>query len=436
MFTTTRKETTVDILAQTSETFDAILKNCKNFTKEFIQQRLEIFDLDIFSSIDRKRFEVIRIDERTLLTSCGIITFKRRYYYDHENENYVYLLDNQLGIPKNVRMSNELLLKILDLAAIMTYAEVGKHLSDEFELTKYTIWKVIQNTVVETYYDQEINRGNLKVHVQIDEKFINLHAPKKRDEKCKNKRKKRYYTLTIFAGEQYIGHKGKKKLLNKTLISSASLSTLKEKLNYLLFERYHVNPYEEIFISGDFATYIQNFGDDIYCPSIYVPDKFHVFKAIKDTIPGLFVDSYSMNQEEFQKYLIKETLHLENDEMAKVRTIIRKNPKIFAPYLDPEYLGCSQECQNSHVYAPRFGKHANRFNPDTVEKLSLVREAAAEGASIVVVNSKRIIEKKLDLTIYPEIKISLDEPLRYVLDTREMKKETKQMFDGIKYGIM
>ena len=88
------------------------------------------------------------------------------------------------------------------------------------------------------------------------------------------------------------------------------------------------------------------------------------------------------------------------------------------------------------MYAPRFGKHANRFNPDTVEKLSLVREAAAEGASIVVVNSKRIIEKKLDLTIYPEIKISLDEPLRYVLDTREMKKETKQMFDGIKYGIM
>jgi len=158
-------------------------------------------------------------------------------------------------------------------------------------------------------------------------------------------------------------------LLNKTLISSASLSSLKEKLNYLLLSRYHVSPFEEIFISGDFATYIQNFGEDIYCQSVYVPDKFHVFKAIKDTLPELFVDSYSLNQEEFQKYLIKETIHLKNDEMAKVRTIIRKNPKIFAPYLDPEYLGCSQEFQNSHVYAPRFGKHANRFNPDTVEKI-------------------------------------------------------------------
>lgn len=72
MLTKTRKETTVNILAQMPETFDAILKNCKNYTKEFIQQRLEIFNLDIFSSIDIKRFEVIRIDERTLVTSCVI----------------------------------------------------------------------------------------------------------------------------------------------------------------------------------------------------------------------------------------------------------------------------------------------------------------------------------------------------------------------------
>ena len=80
MFTTTRKETTVDILAQSPKTFDAILKNCKNYTKEFIQQRLEIFDLAIFSSIDRKRFEVIRIDERTLLTSWKACkSFQSRY---------------------------------------------------------------------------------------------------------------------------------------------------------------------------------------------------------------------------------------------------------------------------------------------------------------------------------------------------------------------
>lgn len=120
--------------------------------------------------------------------------------------------------------------------------------------------------------------------------------------------------------------------------------------------------------------------------------------------------------------------------MTKVRYALYKNSKIFAPYLDPEYLGCSQEGQNSHVYAPRFGKYANRFNPETVEKLSLVREACATGSKIIVTNSKRITEKRLDLTIYPEIKITLDEPLKYVLDTRGMKNETRKLFDAIKYG--
>ena len=110
-------------------------------------------------------------------------------------------------------MSNELLLKILDLASIMTYAEVGKHLSDKFELSKFSIWKVIQNTVIETYYDREINRGNLKVHVQIDEKFINLHAPKKRDDKCKNKRKKTLLYINNLCWRTIHWSQGKEKIV-------------------------------------------------------------------------------------------------------------------------------------------------------------------------------------------------------------------------------
>lgn len=420
----------MDIIARTPETFDAILKKCKDFSKEFLKQRLEIFDLEIFSLVDRRRFEVIRIDERSILTTCGIVTFKRRYYYDHEYENYVYLLDNQLGIPKNVRMSNELLLKILDLASIMTYSEVGKHLSDEFVLSKYTIWKAISETVVESFFNKEINRGNLKVHLQIDEKFINMSGHKKRNEKSTCKHKKRYYTVTIFAGKE------NGKLLNKTLISSANLENLKERVNHILLTRYKVNFYEEIFVSGDYASYIQNFDESLYCRAKYVPDKFHTFKAIRDAIPDIFIDEWSINDPDCQQYLIKNMLHLKDDNVSKVRRAMRRNPKIFESYLDPEYLGCSQEAQNSHIYAPRFGKYANRFNPETIEKLSLVREACSNNATIKVVNSKRIIEPILDLSYLPEYKITFDEPLRDILDTTNMKKETRKMFNDIKYGLL
>ena len=99
-------------------------------------------------------------------------------------------------------------------------------------------------------------------------------------------------------------------------------------------------------------------------------------------------------------------------------------------YLDPSYLGCSQEGQNSHIYAPRFGKYANRFSPSTIEKLSLIREARAMNAKIILVHKHRKLPELIDVSIY-EI---YEDPIKYVLDTREMKYETQRMFNTIKYG--
>lgn len=266
-------------------------------------------------------------------------------------KEYCYLLDNKLQIPKSKRMTNELILKMMDLASIMSYKETGEHLSNEFVISKYTVWKTINEVLLETYFDVDISRGNNKIHVQIDEKFIGM---------TNSVNKKKYYTLTIFAGKKLIGKNYK--LLNKTVISSSLLKDLKLKLNHILINRYKVLLDEEIFISGDFATYIQHFNESIACcRSKYVPDKFHVYKTLKDVLPDVYVDDYSLNIPEFQKYLIKRLKDIDDINAKKLKNILIKNPKSFESYLDNEYLGCSQEAQNSHIYAPRFSKYANRF---------------------------------------------------------------------------
>ena len=411
----------MDILPLNGETLDAILLNCQKYAKDFVAQRLEYYDRDIYLWVKTdpgKRFVLIRKDERTLLTTLGIIRYKRRYYFDKYEKSYVYLLDNQLKIPPNARMSNELILKIMDLASHMTYREVGKHLSKEFELSKFTIWNVIKNTTVEAMYTPFINRNGLKVHLQIDEKFIGM---------IESTNKKRYYTATLFAGKR------NGKLLNKTVLSASSLPKIKKLINYHLKEYYKVTSKEEIFVSGDLALYIQEFKESInVCKSKYVPDKYHVYAAIKKAIPELEVDKYSINDKNFQNYLIN---NLPNDEdnidARKVRRLLIKNPEVFKTYLDKEYLGCSQEGQNSHIYAPRFGKYAARFSKATIEKLSLIREAEAMNIDIRIAPLNRDIPEQLDIG---HIELDLDTPLKYVLDTSEMKYETKKMFDAIKYG--
>ena len=410
----------MNIVALTNETLDNFLLKSQLVHKESIQNALERYDKHIYTLIDHKRFILIRLDERTILSSYGILRFKRRYYYDSFMNEYCYLLDNMLQIPKSKRMTNELILKMLELASIMSYKQVGEHLSNEFVISKYTVCKTISNVLLETYFDVDIDRKGLKVHVQVDEKFIGM---------INSKNKKKYYTLTIFAGKEPSGKSFK--LLNKTVISSANLYDLKSRLNELLIDRYKVSIDEEIFISGDFATYIQHFENSINCcKAKYVPDKFHVYKTIKDTLPDIYVDEISLNKQDFQKHLIKELSKSDNQNSRKLKNILKKNPKCFEAYLDYEYLGCSQECQNSHLYAPRFGKYANRFAPSTIEKLSLIIEAKAMNAKVILVHKHRKIPSQIDISIFQ----SYEDVLKFDLDVRDMKYETAQMFKNLKYG--
>ena len=101
----------VDILTLKTETFDNFVLEAKNLTKEVIQKQLEKRDKEIYIRIDHERFVLIRLDERTILSSYGILKFKRRYYYDSFMKEYCYLLDNMMQIPKSKRMTNELILR-------------------------------------------------------------------------------------------------------------------------------------------------------------------------------------------------------------------------------------------------------------------------------------------------------------------------------------
>ncbi len=139
----------MNIIPSKQETFDAFLLNASEIHKEAIEEFLRKQDESIYRSVDREQFVLVRMDERTILSSYGAIRFKRRYCYDAYSGECRHLLDNLFQIPKSQRMTNELVPKILDLASVMTYKEVGEHLSDEFTLSKSTVWKTMHETLLE-----------------------------------------------------------------------------------------------------------------------------------------------------------------------------------------------------------------------------------------------------------------------------------------------
>ncbi|MCQ2740468.1 MAG: UPF0236 family protein [bacterium] len=419
------------IVSQISESFDTIVKNCKELSKRLIIEKIENLDKRLYVYVDKKRFTLIKIVPRTILTTAGIITYRRRYYYDEVEQNYIFILDNQLGIPKNIRMSNELILKIFDLAATMTYSEVGKHLSDEFDLSKFTIWRTIKNIEIESILPPKIRLTKERIHLQIDEKYVNINPSKKRNEKHDDKNKKRYYTSTIFAGREEIGTKGKHKLLNKSYISACNLTDLKTKINQVLKEEYGVDLRYKIFLSGDLAPYIQNFKEDItVCNAKYVPDKFHVIHDLYNIVGKSFNELWLYDDEKLAE-LVLILKNSDDPNAPKYKNLITKNPTIFMTYLDKNYLGCSQEGQNSHIYSVRFGKYANRFLPSTIEKLAMVREATALGCDITIKHINREIPRKVEII---NVEYDFSERDKPYIDLTAMKYDSQKLFRNLIYG--
>ena len=67
------------------------------FGSNLTQYMIELVEEEIFkiNKID-KQFNSLEKDERNIVSIFGNISFKRRYYYDKQKEERVYLLDNYM----------------------------------------------------------------------------------------------------------------------------------------------------------------------------------------------------------------------------------------------------------------------------------------------------------------------------------------------------
>lgn len=278
---TTERSFPMSILHQLKQNFNTILKNSiETFNKyvcSLISRMLEEYDLEL-AATRRKSLLIIKKVQRSILTSCGLITFKRRYYYDEENERYLYLLDSILKIPKYSRLSEELKLRIINSLDHLSYSDAGKdNLPNGFEISAVTVFNILNKASIEVEHKPFKNTSK-KIHVQIDEKYISM---KSKRHKTSNRR---IYTATIFTDIDKTNPK-RHCLINRLIISSRSLPKFFSRINNTLKSMYSVSYDDSIYISGDLASYIQNSPDKIIvCNSKYVADKFHVQKLARKII--------------------------------------------------------------------------------------------------------------------------------------------------------
>lgn len=409
----------MDILANSQSNFDTLIKE---YLQALVSSGLDQLGItlekldDALASSRPKHLKMVRKTPRTILTILGLLTFKRRYYYDEINNDYTYYLDSVLAIPKRDHLMNDVKVKLIEAASEMSYAKAGRYASCPLcPVSKSTVYRLIHST---DFYVEEQNHlieNDAKIHIQLDEKYVHI---------LHKKHQQRLFTCTIFKG--VLIKKKRRILLNRTLISHSNLQKLYKKLNQILLSRYKVTLDDTAFISGDLASYIQQSPQYIYvCRAVFVPDKYHIKYALRKTLE-IPVTDQQINDPAFQTALIDTLSRLDNEDARKVRTLLKHHPIALSHYLDPHYEGCSQEGMNSHFYSSRFDKLPNTFLMPTIDRLSMVINARHNHAKLFL----GFATETYDIS-NPDLGHEVMERLKYSINTSGMKKQTRKILDTL-----
>lgn len=365
--------------------FEELLQNLmilmRESNLEYISYILEKIDDNLAATRNIDNLIIIKKVPRTILTSIGKITFKRRYYLDINSNKHLYLLDYKLKIPKYSRISSELKKKILLSLDHLSFEQAGiDNLPDGYSISPVTVFNILRNTDL-SFVNPKLNVSPHKtIHVQLDEKYLHIRNKQKHSEN------KRLYTATIFDDIKKI--KNRNTLCNRMILSSLYIDDLFSQINNCLKQSYSVNLDTHIYLSGDLATYIQNAPERITCcSSVYVPDKFHVKKDFK-TIFGVYLSKTDIFSPTFTSdylgYLNNPNINQKNPDVIKLKHLLRYNSSSLKNWYNYDYLGCSQECMNSHYFASRLDKKPNSFTTKSLNKLCTIINAKHNNLPLII----------------------------------------------------
>jgi len=265
---------------------------------------LDAIDLEFKNSRERKdKWIVQETRPRSLITSLGLITFRKTYYHSKVRKNngkfdYYSYTEDYLGIDKWSKMTLSAETKLINNALDNGMTWAAENTIPGYVTTRQTISKKVKS--INYNLKEDIPEDKTVTHtlyIEADEVHANLQRKKLSKGKKINK-----IVPVILTHE---GHKEdfvkKKELKNTHYIASSILKTEKlwnEAYKYL-DSRYNLDKVKYLFISGDGAPWIKQYLE-AFPFAIYVLDKFHYRKALnyifkKDTIITELADHYLRN---------------------------------------------------------------------------------------------------------------------------------------------
>lgn len=256
---------------KTIEEMEKTLKAKTNaFILEMMVAYLESMDKAIIEDkVNRRKKGIVierRADKRELYTVFGQLKFERTYFYNKRNHEYIYLLDQAVGLESYNRISGTLSVDLVEHAWESSYGESSRHVTGG-AISRQTVMqklRLLKNLKIEP----PSKKRNVKIlHVDADEDHVPLQ----------NGQNTIVPLICVYEGVERNGKRGR--CLNPHYISSYGKSPEELWLETVdwIYNTYNIDSLDRIYLHGDSALWIKE-GLKWLPKAKMVLDKYHLNK--------------------------------------------------------------------------------------------------------------------------------------------------------------
>lgn len=228
---------------------------------------------------------------KTLMGEVPINRVLYKKFKEDGSAEYVFLLDEELGLDTIGLISPNLVEKVADYSCEMSYREVSQAVSDftNQSISHQGVWNIIQaigekqeeaeKRLVESFKDNKLS-GDRKVPILFEEAdglWLSMQG-KSREKSSKGKKELKIGVIYEGWEKRYPSSKEYKTVEKKAIAGYMKPDEFKDLKDAVIAEKYNVDEIVYRVLNGDGATWIRN-GHDLET-DIFQLDPYHLAKSI------------------------------------------------------------------------------------------------------------------------------------------------------------
>lgn len=318
--------------------------------------------------------------KREIYTIFGLLIFYRTYFRDKRNQEYVYLVDQAVGLESYKRVSGTVAVELVEHAQESSYGESSRHVTGE-AISRQTVMNRVhslKNLKIEPAEKRSVNI----LHVDADEDHVPLQ----------NGHNAVVPLICIYEGVEYNGKRGR--CINPHYISSYGKTTEELWLEAAdwIYSSYEIDDIERIYIHGDGGLWIKE-GLNWLPKAKMVLDKYHLWKSIRSATrkqpeagKALYLAVLNDDRKAFNrigKQLMKNAdSDAEIEKIKECQKYLRNNWKAIKIYREEACGGSCTEGHVSHVLSSRLSSRPMGWSKKGLKQMAELRAYCYSGGRV------------------------------------------------------